>query len=811
MASKKKITVPVSGMTCTSCARTVESVAKSTPGVEDAKVEFAAGQAVLVVDPKVLEPEKLRKEIEEFGYHLGIESTRLQILDSLDPDEARTLEQVLLEAPGVIDVEVHEMTGMVQIRYSPVEYRTEEVLRRIRELGKRAEALEEIQDIFELEEQERARHVQSLRNRVIVGAILSIPILVGTYFKGIPILSNPWVLWLLATPVQFYVGSKFLRGAWGALKHRTADMNVLVALGTLAAYFSSLAFLLFPQFFARSQIIQAEVYFDAAAVIITLVLLGKYLEARSRARTTEAIRKLMALQAKTARVIRDGQELEVPITELRKGDQVLVRPGERVPVDGVVLDGTSYVDESMLTGEPVPVQKGPGDEVVGGTVNQSGLLMIRATRVGEETVLGQIIQLIRDAQRKKAKIQRLADRIAAIFVPVVFTIGVLAFVAWMVWGPPPQFNHALLALIAVLVVACPCALGIATPLALTVGVGKGAEHGILIKNPEALEKAREIDTVVFDKTGTLTLGRPKVTEIWVPDGRAEQALQFAASVESGSQHPLAEAIVEEAKQRGVALEMPKEMKDVPGKGVEARINGQLIRVGRLSWFIEEGVPVPPETLKKAEEMETQAMTVVAVGTTDAVWGLFGIADPVKPEATEVVQTLKKNGIQVILLTGDNPRTAEAVARSVGIEEVIAQVLPQDKTRVVEDLQAQGHRVAMVGDGINDAPSLATADLGIAMGTGTDIAGEAGDIILLTGNLRLVPVALHLARATLRTIKENLFWAFFYNATLIPIAAGVLYPLTGWVFHPVWAAAAMATSSVSVVLNSLRLKRVRLFA
>ncbi len=809
MANKKKVVVPVSGMTCTSCARTVENVAKSTPGVEEAKVEFAAGQAVLVVDPDVLEPEKLRKEIEEFGYHLGIESTRLQVLDPIDPDEARTIEQVLLEAPGVLDVEVHKVTGVIQIRYTPVDYRTEEVLRRLRSLGKRAEALEEIQDVFELEERERARHVRALRNRVIVGILLSIPIVIGTYVKNLPFLSNPWVLWLLATPVQFYVGSKFLRGAWGALKHRTADMNVLVALGTLAAYFSSLAFLLFPQFFARSQIIQAEVYFDAAAVIVTLVLLGKYLEARSRARTTEAMRKLMALQAKTARVLRDGQEIEVPISEIRPGDQVIVRPGERVPVDGVVLEGTSYVDESMLTGEPVPVQKAPGDEVVGGTVNQSGLLKIRATRVGEETVLGQIIQLIRDAQRKKANIQRLADRIAAIFVPIVFGIGALTFIVWMIWGPAPQFNHALLSMIAVLVVACPCALGIATPLALTVGVGKGAEHGILIKNPEALEKAREIDAVVFDKTGTLTLGRPTVTEVWVLHRDASEVLALAASAETASQHPLAEAIVEEAKNRGLSIQMPEEMQDFPGRGVQARIGDQWVRVGRPSWFEEDGVPIPAEFQEKAEAMEQQAMTVVAVGSPEEVWGLLGIADPIKPEAAEVVNILKRQHIRVILLTGDNERTAKAVARSVGIEEVIAQVLPQDKTHVVETLQARGHRVAMVGDGINDAPSLATANLGIAMGTGTDIAGEAGDIVLLSGNLKLVPAAIHLARATLQTIKQNLFWAFFYNATLIPIAAGVLYPFTGWVFHPVWAAAAMATSSVSVVLNSLRLKRTRL--
>ncbi|HYN69128.1 MAG TPA: copper-translocating P-type ATPase, partial [Candidatus Eisenbacteria bacterium] len=653
------------------------------------------------------------------------------------------------------------------------------------------------------------------RRRLIVAAILTIPLLAGlasmTVAPFLPaFLTNPWLQLALATPVQLYAGWPFYKGAWKVLRHRATDMNTLIAIGTSAAYLYSLAAILFPGFFEAAGIetsAQLPLYFDTAALIITLILLGRFLEARARSHTSDAIRKLIGLQPRTARVIRAGVEADIAIEDVIRGDIVVVRPGEKIPVDGLVRDGRSAVDESMVTGESIPVTKDAGAEVIGGTLNTSGSFRFEATRVGRDTVLAQIVRLVQEAQGSKAPIQRLADVVTSYFVPAVLGIAALTFVGWLVFGPEPAFNLALLNTVAVLIIACPCALGLATPTSIMVGTGKGAENGVLFRNAEALERLHKVRAVVLDKTGTLTEGKPRVTDvIRLPDAPPEEeVVRLAAAAERGSEHPLGEAIVRFARdERSVTVADPSAFDAVPGQGVAATVDGHEILIGRPGFLQDRGVD-PAPLLTAANELAAAGKTPVFVAIDGRPAAVIAIADTLKAGSIQAVAELRRLGLEVAMLTGDNETTARAIARQAGVDRVLADVRPDEKAAQVRRLQADGQLVAMVGDGINDAPALAQANVGIAIGTGTDVAIESGSVTLMSGDLRALVTAIALSRATMRNIKQNLFWAFAYNVALIPLAAGALYPFTGILLDPILAAAAMALSSVTVVSNALRLR------
>jgi Cu+-exporting ATPase len=749
----RKVSLPVSGMTCAACARRVEKALSGTAGVRAANVNLAAEKATVEYDPVSVGPEDLVGAVEDAGY-------------------------------GVVWEEEHV-------------------------------------------EDAHAREYERLRGRFVVAAVLTGLILAGSLppMLGFEVpISMRWLnfgLLLLATPVQFWAGWRFYGGAWGALRHGGADMNTLVAVGTSAAYLYSAVATLAPQLFTAGR---ADVYFDTSALIITLILLGRLLEARARGRTNEAIKRLAGLGAKSARVVRDGEEEDVPVENVRVGDVVVVRPGEKVPVDGRVLAGESAVDEAMITGESMPVAKRAGDEVIGATLNTTGSFRFEATRVGKDTALSQIIQMVEEAQGSKAPIQRLADRISGVFVPVVMVIATLVFFVWLIFGPEPALTFALLNFVAVLIIACPCAMGLATPTSIMVGTGKGAESGILIKGGEALEGAHKLTTVVLDKTGTLTKGEPELTNVVPQDGILEkELLRLAASAERGSEHPLGEAIVEGAKERGLALVEAEEFCGVSGSGVSARVDGHTVLVGNERFLREAGVN-EDGLRSRFEELSSAGKTPMFIAVDGKPAGLVAVADTVKEESREAVERLRALGLEVAMMTGDNERTAVAIARELGIDRVLAEVLPQDKATEVKRLQSEDKRVGMVGDGINDAPALAQADVGIAIGTGADVAMEAADLTLVSGDVRGVVRAISLSKATVRNIKQNLFWAFAYNVALIPVAAGVLYPLFagGTVpealrpflgeygfLNPILAAAAMALSSVTVVSNALRLRRVKM--
>ena len=795
MADSKTATFKVLNMECAACAARIEKNLRRLPGIAEANVNFALEQATVKYDPEKVGPREVRRAVEAAGYKLVAERLELKVGGMDCASCAARIEKALARLEGVVSATVNFALERATVEYYPAELSAEDIKRAIRTEGYEAQ---EAARRFDEDSEKAAREREARRQTrlFVLAAVLSVPLLLVMFadlfhFPAPPLLRNKVFEFALATPVQFIAGYQFYRGAVITLSRGYANMDVLIALGTSAAYFYSVATTFF---------IPGHVYYETASVIIALIILGRLLEARAKGRTSEAIKKLMGLAAKTARVVRGGEEVDIPVDEVQKGDVVVVRPGEKVPVDGIIIQGASSLDESMLTGESLPVDKQAGDEVVGGTLNKYGTFKFRATRVGAETALAQIVKIVEEAQGSKAPIQRLADVISGYFVPVVVAIALLTFAAWYFFAAPGDLAQAVVSFTAVLVIACPCALGLATPTSIMVGTGRGAENGILIKGGEHLEKAHAIDAVVLDKTGTITKGEPAVTDVFALPGRSEEELlQLAAAAERGSEHPLGEAIVRGAKAPGLELDQPQEFSAVPGRGVAARVREKRVLVGSRRLLSEAGISFDA-LAPTAARYEDDGKTAMLVAVDGAAAGLIAVADTVKEHAAEAIAALRQMGIKVVMLTGDNRRTAEAIARQVGIDaaDVRAEVLPQDKAEEVAKLRRAGQVVAMVGDGINDAPALATADVGIAIGTGTDVAMEAADITLMRGDLRGVPASIDLSRATLTNIKQNLFWALVYNSVGIPIAAfGYL--------SPVLAGAAMALSSVSVVSNALRLR------
>jgi Cu+-exporting ATPase len=814
--NQEKLNLPIEGMSCASCAVNIQKSLNQLEGVGQSNVNFATSRATILFEPRLINPDQIIQAIRHSGYDVAVAAMDIPVEGMTCASCVAKIEKELLERKGVLKAAANLATGRLHVEFLSTEVSASDLKRIIRSLGYRPLEAGEGEEA-DVERAARQREYRSLKRSFWMSLALTLPVLIGSMFHSatwVPaFLKNHLILGALVTPVQWWAGFRFLRGAWAAFRHRFADMNTLISVGTLAAYFYSAAAVVFPDFF-RFGGQTPKVYFETSAVIITLILFGRLLEARAKGRASEAIRQLAGLQSKRARVVRGGREEDILIEDVAVGDIILVRPGERIPTDGRLVSGRSSVDESMITGESLPVTKQPGDEVIGATINKTGSFEFRATKIGRDTALAQIIKLVGEAQGSKAPIQRLADVIAGYFVPVVMSIALLTFVLWFDFGPQPGLRLAVLNFVAVLIIACPCALGLATPTAVMVGTGRGAEQGILIKGGESLETAHRLTTLVFDKTGTLTKGQPEVTDV-VPgpsfDGRG--LLTLAASVERQSEHPLAEAVVKKAREDGLALDEALAFNAVEGQGVEAEVAGQKILVGSQGFLVANGIQAGElvEMAERAESLAQEGKTAVFVAAGGRPAGLLAVADALKESSVQAIGRLKSLGLDVIMLTGDNRRTAEAVARAAGIDRVLAELRPEHKVAEIKRLQGDGRKVGMVGDGINDAPALAQADIGIALGSGTDIAMEASDITLIKGDLAGVAAALELSRRTIRTIKQNLFWAFVYNAAGIPLAAGLLYPFFGLLLNPMIASAAMAFSSVSVVTNSLRLRRLKLRA
>ena len=809
--TEKRVDLPVAGMSCASCVARVEEGLRATPGVASAQVNFASERAAVTFDPGKISVRDLIAAVHGTGYEVPHEKVAIPVAGMSCASCVEKVEGALRSVEGVVQASVNLATEQATVEYIPGLATPEALRRAIKDAGYEPLAAEE--GTVDREAERRARELAALRTRLIGAAVLSLPILWGSLpHMGVniwaPAALHNWVVqFALGSVVQFWAGWRFYRGMWAALRHGAADMNTLIAVGTSAAYLYSAAATFAPQWFTGGGL-EPSVYYETAAIIIVFILLGRYLEAKAKGRTSEAIRRLMGLRAKTARVLRDGAESDIPIEDVTVDDIVVVRPGEKIPVDGVVLQGHSTVDESMITGESMPVEKTIGAEVIGATLNKTGTFQFRATKVGRDTALAQIIRLVEEAQGTKAPIQRLADKVAAYFVPAVMAIALVTALVWFFFGPQPALTYALLNFVAVLIIACPCALGLATPTAIMVGTGRGAEAGILIRGGEALEIAHKISAIVLDKTGTLTRGTPSVTDVVPAPGFDETTLlRLVGSAERWSEHPIGEAIVERARGTGAVLTDPSAFEAIPGYGVEATVDGHRVVAGNLALMARHGISLDG-LAAGVDALAAEGKTPMLTAVDGRPAGLIGVADTLKPFSREVVAALQKMGLQVIMLTGDNRRTAEAIARQVGLDRVLAEVKPDEKAAHVEALQREGHVVAMVGDGINDAPALARADLGIAIGAGTDVAIESAGIVLIGEDLRGVLSAISLSRRTMRTIRQNLFWAFAYNVALIPVAAGVLYPFTGMLLSPVLAALAMAASSVSVVSNSLRLRAYR---
>ena len=800
MANLKKIQFQVLGMTCAACATRIEKKVPKLEGVMEINVNLGTEKASVIYDGDKIKLKDIIAKIKETGYDVPTDKVEIKIQGMTCAACSSRVERGLNKTEGVLEANVNLALEKAHIHYVPSIVGIADLKKKIREIGYEVIEADE-EGSTDREREAREKEIKQQKNLVILSALLSLPLLAMMFIDWFNLheivpafLMSPLFQFVLATPVQFGVGRYFYVDAYRAIKGGSANMSVLVALGTSAAYFYSVGATFFSNWIGTS-----HVYYESAAIIITLVLFGKYLEAKAKGRTTEAIKKLMGLQPKTARVIREGRELDIPVEELVVGDIIFVRPGEKIPVDGIIIEGSSSVDESMLTGESIPVDKNVGSEVIGATINKHGGFKFKATKVGKDTALAQIIKVVEEAQGSKAPIQRMADVISAYFVPVVIAISFLTFVIWYFIAAPGQFTEALLPAIAVLVIACPCALGLATPTSIMVGTGKGAENGILIKGGEHLENAHKINTVVFDKTGTVTKGEPQVTDILVAQGiTEEELLVYAASVEKNSEHPLAQAIVQYSQKRGLELLEVKDFQAIPGHGVQGQIEGKRILLGNRKLMEKNQINIDA-FLPNLEKLEGEGKTAMLVALDIDLAGILAVSDTVKESSARAIKKLKEMGIEVVMITGDNRRTAQAIANQVGIEKVLAEVLPEKKAEEVQKLKNEGKVVAMVGDGINDAPALATADVGIAIGTGTDVAMETADITLISGDLEGIVAAIQLSKATIRNIKENLFWALIYNTLGIPIAAlGLL--------SPVIAGGAMAFSSVSVVSNALRLKR-----
>ena len=816
-------------MTCASCVANIEKGFTKMPGVFKVNVNLASEKASIEYDPSKVSIKTLIDTISDIGYGVVTEKTIFSVSGMACATCAANIEKALTRVPMVISASVNLVSEKATVQYITGETDMADFRRVVEGAGYSIQALDGAGDTIGLDTVISATRpeIRALKAKLLfAGTIGLFMLLVAiSQFSGrwMPeFLGNHYLLWMLATPVQFWAGWQFYRGAWTGLKHKTANMNTLIAVGTLAAYFYSVIAILFPAFLATGGR-EASVYFDTAAIIIALILLGRFLEARAKSQTSEAIKKLIGLKPKMATVIRGDEERLIPVDNVMVGDLVLVRPGEKVPVDGIIKDGYSNIDESMITGESIPTEKTVGDEVIGATINKTGSFRLEAVKLGKDTTLARIIKLTEEAQGSKAPIQRLADIISAYFVPIVVIIAVITFAFWYLWGPDPVFIFALLNFVAVLIIACPCALGLATPTAIIVGMGKGAENGVLIQNGEALETAHKINAIVLDKTGTLTKGQPVVTDIIAGAGfKEEELLMLAASVERGSEHPFGESIVNMAREKNLSLVDTTEFNAIPGRGIGASINGQKVLLGNLRLMKEQGLSLGGLE-EVAAQLSGEGKTPMFLVIDRRATGIIAVADTLKPNSEDAVKELHCLGLEVVMLTGDNKRVAEAMAWQMGISRVLAEVLPEHKAEEIKKLQEEGKVVAMVGDGINDAPALTQADVGIAIGTGTDVAIEAADITLISGDLRGVITAISLSKRTLRTIKQNLFWAFAYNVTLIPVAAGILYFVFGQngtpqglqfflgdygFLNPILAAGAMAISSLTVVSNSLRLKNFR---
>ncbi|MGB2774588.1 MAG: heavy metal translocating P-type ATPase [Anaerolineae bacterium] len=805
-----RVELPVLGLKREQDGQAVAAAVAGVSGVRSAHANIGASVVTVEYDPQRATTAALAAALRPAGFRAGGAQTRIGIAGLRCASCVGFIEEDLRATPGVLSASVNVGTQEATVAYLPQQTTLAQLHSVIQDWGYQFRPAASVEPV-DKQEADHDREYRSLFHKFLFAAFISVPVLLTAYPQYIPFVRD-WnmatlrLAWLAAAlltlPVLFWSGGHFFTGAWAALKHRAANMNTLIALGTGAAWLYSTVAVLFPRLFPEGT---SEPFYDVAAVVIALVVLGQALELRAKGRTSEAIKKLMGLQAKTARVIRDGQELDIPVEEVLVGDVVQVRPGEKVPVDGVILEGSSAVDESMLTGESLPVSKQAGDEVIGATLNKTGAFKFRTTKVGKDTALAQIVKMVQDAQNSKAPIARLADTISGYFVPVVMILAVLTFVAWFDFGPQPQLVYALVTSVTVLIIACPCALGLATPMSLMVGIGKGAENGILIRSGEALQTAQALKIVVLDKTGTITKGKPELTDVTVAGAwLADDLLRLVAAVERSSEHPLAEAIVEGAKARNLVLAEPTAFEAIPGHGVLATIEGRKLAIGNLKLMQREGIGLG-SLESQAAELADQGKTPMYIAVDGQAAGLVAVADTVKADSAEAIAALHGMGIEVVMITGDNRRTAEAIARQVGVDRVLAEVLPEDKAAQIRALQAEGKKVAMVGDGINDAPALAQADVGLAIGTGTDVAIEASDITLIKGSLRGVVTAIEVSRATMRNIEQNLVGAFIYNVLGLPVAMGLLYPFFGILLSPLIAGAAMAFSSVTVVSNANRLR------
>jgi len=826
----EKLKLPIVDMHCSSCAITIEKQINKLPGVKSSNVNYANETAYVDYDSNKTTTEDIIEAIKRAGYKTGRDILKIGIQGMHCGSCVSQIEKELSGTKGVISASVDLGTESAIIHYIPGQIAITEIKNVIEKLGYKTyptEGYKQEKETIEKEVKEkvgepsdenqiaREKEYKTLMRKFIFAGILALPVIFFSYptvwglpdhFQmGSPFLRSIWIaMGLLALPVMFWSGSQFYTGAWAAFKNRSANMHTLIATGITAAWLYSIVATFFPQIFPEAEL--ADQFFDVVFVVVALVVLGMALEIRAKGKSSEAIKKLIGLQPKTARVIRDGKETDIPVEEVVLDDVIIVKPGEKIPVDGIVIDGTSSIDEAMITGEPIPVEKHKGDEIIGATINKTGSFRFKATKVGKDTALSQIIQLVEQAQSSKAPIQRIVDQVSGYFVPAVIIFAILSFVAWYLFGPVPQLIYALIVFVTVLVIACPCALGLATPISLMVGVGKGAENGILIRSGEALETAQKLNTIVLDKTGTITEGKPSLTDVITSNGfDADNVLSISASVEKSSEHPLAEAIVNGAVDKKLTLTEPQEFNAIPGHGVEATVNNKKVLLGNLKMMQKFSIQLG-NLEEVSSNLADEGKTPMYVAIDGIAAGIISVADIIKEDSKDAISRLKKIGLEVVMITGDNKRTADAIARQVGIDRVLAEVLPEDKAFNVQKLQNEGKIVAMVGDGINDAPALAQADIGLAIGTGTDVAIEASDITLIKGSLKSVAVAIELSKATMKNIKQNLFGAFFYNGIGIPIAAGLLFPFFGILLSPIIAGAAMAFSSVTVVTNANRLRK-----